>query len=890
MVMGLLYVVGLLQSTDAQQDVRPAVGVTFERQAFALRPLADAYTATFVLKVPDRPHVKDIRFEGLRTQDNAIAKDRIEQSGHNLNSAIRESNELNTILKRHWQELTMITESFRQGNKQKRGLFNFVGSISNSLFGTATEAQVKALQNQLLWVKDVAVAGNHNVADLYSRFTSLINNTQDRFGNVMHAVNASAAAISQLNDNLRTLTEDVTKDIGRINQQLSSVAWRNFRQDQLVWVLQKISTQYRQIENMRDWFTALNTLLEGRISPFLVPVHDMTRTLHKIDRWCRERDNGIRPIMTAGFLDQYYKMNVLLSMIIDNTLIIRFPVPLTNPSNNFQIYAIYTFPVPIHGHDIARTGYTLLRTTAKYIAVRSGSSRTATLTAEEANACIHQNAGFCSRLSVTRTVTNPDCITAIYQNLQEYIHTRCNFQVYPNAPIQSDIRPLEGNRFLLTNMPSPLSIECRGHVRTVKIRQYSIVEIPCKCHIETTLFDTINRVTHCLKTGQSMQINVTHPINYPYLKAFHALPKTPKLVTHLESSTLQHLKLPNITKYLNQMHTDMGRDVNLALSTKKIAEGAMAHDTSFRPPPSFNMSYSWDGLTSDQWCLVGITVYLAIHTGVGMYILLRLAQLTIIVRTLPIAEAASVALDKAVNFKHSEDVIDTRTFLDDVNIDEIWKIITMTFIVLTVLYKTCVLIRRGCRSKRDGELSQQWYYSPSTSEQYIHFYLQTCSNTECVIIYICSVPYEKFGTTIVDVPRPKHVEVYARYWKPQVMVQWQGKIIIKVNSTVVKIKPRTNIRISHSQATKLSRVITTQIEQGDIFKQYSPILFRLGSKLEYKRARLDSLPVQVSQTGKARLNIQGASLPETVQEGTTLVEASAPIISLYPNTESLKML
>ena len=57
--------------------------------------------------------------------------------------------------------------------RQKRGLFNLIGSISNSLFGTATEEQVRVVHHTLSQLKDNQQRIIHNTSKLLSLTFSL---------------------------------------------------------------------------------------------------------------------------------------------------------------------------------------------------------------------------------------------------------------------------------------------------------------------------------------------------------------------------------------------------------------------------------------------------------------------------------------------------------------------------------------------------------------------------------------------------------------------------------------------------------------------------------------------------------------------------------------------
>ena len=162
-LVGWLCVMNLHQG-HTQQDVRPAVGVAFERQSFNLRPLADAHAATFVLRIPTKPHIVNIK---VVAGENTINKIDGMSNYPAVIRAMEQSNKLNDLMNTQWKELEMFLTAFRDNSVQRRGLFNFVGSLSNTLFGTATEKQVKGLQSQVDYAKAMLKNAAGERADLY---------------------------------------------------------------------------------------------------------------------------------------------------------------------------------------------------------------------------------------------------------------------------------------------------------------------------------------------------------------------------------------------------------------------------------------------------------------------------------------------------------------------------------------------------------------------------------------------------------------------------------------------------------------------------------------------------------------------------------------------------
>ena len=84
--------------------------------------------------------------------------------------AIQQSQQLSKLIDNKWSEVQMLTEAFRVKKLEKRALFGFIGSLSNTLFGTATEKQVKQLEKKVNWAGRQAELGAFERGDLYAKF------------------------------------------------------------------------------------------------------------------------------------------------------------------------------------------------------------------------------------------------------------------------------------------------------------------------------------------------------------------------------------------------------------------------------------------------------------------------------------------------------------------------------------------------------------------------------------------------------------------------------------------------------------------------------------------------------------------------------------------------
>ena len=854
------------------QDVRPAVGVAFERKPFILRPMADVHPATFVIKIPDKPLVVD--FDVGEIRQHIQKRNFSYMKALRIDESANESNKLNRQIDTRWNELQMLLSTFRAKDLEKRGLFNFVGSLSNTLFGTATEEQVQALASQIKWAKQMVANAAGERTELYEKLSHMTNETDRRITNVIHAVNTSALAIAQLNHNMQRFSKQVVMDMAGMNRQISIIVDNQNARDSMLYVLQKMHFQQMTLSNLKEWIDSLNQLLKGKLTPFLVPIPNLVSALHKLNTWCEKERTNVRPIIANQFLENYYEMGVMISAIVHDTIIVRFPLPLTDPMEHFEIFAVHPFPVPIHQNGNKHVGYTLLSNVEQYLAISTNKRQSAAISQHDIEQCLQKYAGFCPALAVSRTVTDPDCLTAIYFNMPEEIHNRCQFIAYPKAKLPPSIRKLQGNQYLLSNINSPITVVCGNDLTHVKISCYSVVKLHCHCHLRHDKFVTLDSFSECVVGQNWIKINVTHPINYSALKSFNLIHNLPVAVTELQSREIHTLQVPNISKYLETIDQDVAADEDFSMSMQSLAAQTKKHDIAYYPDSSPYIKYSWSPLTTDQYCIIAVAMYsigLTAWLGVHHHRMLRLATL--------VATAIPTLTEGTPMVPELHEIISTpATTIPPIpeswkQLDWSLKLIASCFMLSLVVHQLFKITRDSINNTKQLYKYCQWLVSPEDFSQYVHVYIKICSISECAIVYLCSIPFEEDGTRIVRIPTPEHLAIESLYCFPRLCVRMSGAFGFKINGSPLTVHAPTVVYISFSQARRIKRIINSQADVSPAWPEYSPLLYRTHLSPGYRRMHASFLPMRPD-----------GSLSSAVMENIPQLEPQISTLSPIPKS------
>lgn len=152
-------------------------------------------------------------------------------------------------------------------SRTKRGLFDFIGQISKSLFGTATTSDINAALK-----RHMQILNNNNVklakamAQQDEHLSSFISTVDERFNNIMSAVTKNhqdAVAISEL-----------------AHRSMDALEHEFVLLNELTLKQTNVSAQLeKELEHMK---LGIHDLVKGKLSPFLLSPHVLQSSLRQV--------------------------------------------------------------------------------------------------------------------------------------------------------------------------------------------------------------------------------------------------------------------------------------------------------------------------------------------------------------------------------------------------------------------------------------------------------------------------------------------------------------------------------------------------------------------------------------------------------------------------------
>ena len=183
---------------------------------------------------------------------------------------------------------TMLTGVSTSTTRIRRGLLNFVGIISNKLFGTATEAQVEECRRLLI----TASASNRKISHLFIKLTSVVNQTYDQ-------VQENRNHLIKLENYVGQAADTVNKIVSKLQSQQEKIS-AMIGHSYIGQIVAVIESQHNQWLRQMDKYQRQRASLDlGWLTEEVLPFLNYRKLLH------RENKLESMPHLSDGTMNIY---------------------------------------------------------------------------------------------------------------------------------------------------------------------------------------------------------------------------------------------------------------------------------------------------------------------------------------------------------------------------------------------------------------------------------------------------------------------------------------------------------------------------------------------------------------------------------------------------------
>lgn len=446
---------------------------------------------------------------------------------------------------------------FIGSSRSKRALFDFVGQISKSLFGTATSDDIDTLQRhmQLLNHNNVKIAKAMAVQEKH--LSSFISTVDARFNNVM-------GAIKKNHDDTVALTDLLHRSVDSAENEFALLEQLILKQTNATATL-NLALKHIKI--------SIHDLIKGKLSPFLLTPHVIKSSLNQIQSIIDQKYPQFNIIHKDPLY--YFSFGDFLYARTHSTLFLTLKIPISPFKQPLLLYRVYSFPVPINS---STSHATQLADVPTYFAHTHDNQHFTHVTSNQIANCKGTSIKFCPfHLALTSSASST-CMSALFYNQKSSVYKFCDFRFFPNK-IKPSIIELSPSSILFYQT-SMLALDCSTGQRIIKGCPFCVMHLPCLCSVTSGDLYLPPRIGQCQNISNS--ITVLHPVNLALIQEFF----DPKFhSTIFGDTTFQQyldLKIPKFKIFNHSFSQYLAADQKHHLSLKKMAKLAKKDETVFQ--------------------------------------------------------------------------------------------------------------------------------------------------------------------------------------------------------------------------------------------------------------------------------------------------------------------
>ncbi len=451
----------------AQDQLRINYGVHFEHVTSTARLLNDYVRHVFHVPLPPvpsnitlkplpvcrllRPRVADDTCDGIRKMAPSLIDVNAE-----IISKIRDS-------------LLMIYElipeaKLTSGSRERKGLFDLGGKALKFLLGTLDSDDLHTLEHHLRQLKH-SIVEDHKTVELQSK----------RIGTFMQVANyrldTIAATINEQHDLLMSFVNESALLATEITVTRAMLFTAHNRTLQYITALDHLN-QFRQ---------AIEALRNGHLSPSLIPHREMVEALEQAEKhlytFCPECIPVSKdPAYFYGKIDFAFTRQA-------QSLLILVKIPFSTTAVRFNVYNIYSWPVPV----LLTNHVTKLQSLARAIAVPRPFYGDYFLYLNGKPTITGQTLLNIDN-AIGMSVKHWSCELALLEDQTAKISSLCQTYVYSDQ-LQPSVLRINQSHIVLTNMSQARFTCVNKSQEVIPACQYCLFQVPCHCSV------TIDHVT-----------------------------------------------------------------------------------------------------------------------------------------------------------------------------------------------------------------------------------------------------------------------------------------------------------------------------------------------------------------------------------------------------------
>ena len=486
---------------------------------------------------------------------------------------------------------------------KKRAWLPFVGRASSTIFGTVSEDQLQAVEDNVFKLAKIMETETANFKRTISDMVSFSRQTDKRLDLLAETVERNAL------NNVRMITETV----GELDERL------NFKVD---FIRRMADIRFASVGlelYLNSYLTAVYQLHDNHLPSFFVTAKMLKSLIRSINKNnSRFKVVHIHPVY-------YYMHGHFVFYKLKKHLMVTLDIPLTNFETSFNIFEITKFEQIVPNHENSST---MLLDTTEAIAIQQNQHLFYLLDKFDLHE-LHITGGLKSQHRILRKFSSKICIVAIFLDEISSVKEHCKFEITVNK-VQSQLIPVTATQFIANNI-GQYELLCVNHTKLIKTcPTQCVISVPLNCDLSNNDY----QITQLYSSKTKEIAKNLYPVNKPYLSHFFE----PEVLSEIRGDTLfeseMTVTLPKF-EWFDNPHKDLiAQDNAMKLDLKKSISALQADKTILDSMSDVivldkqQFDKSWNSWT--DYIIIGLTV-------LCILMLLQLAYCTVRIRALTLA-------------------------------------------------------------------------------------------------------------------------------------------------------------------------------------------------------------------------------------------------------------
>ena len=580
---------------DEDVIVREDMGVVFQRVT-SVENFASSWSHTVVVKFPE---VEELKVQTPFCQRNWRVEQQNFMSGLcEMYSPVFDTyNDIRNLLARGIdQKMVSMYSLLQPGRLDKflgkgnlkgrvaRSPFDFIGSISKSLFGTATSGDIEQLKKHIL-----ALEENPESFKGFKRFAAELSSLQvssnKNFKMIQEGINSNRILINQtfqglkdFKDSLTDVLDDVKAHIELLGQVMAIMHGINSRE---------INTMLLITSELEKFISGCDVLLRGYVPVQIVPPQQLLEIIGNISDYLQQNQPNYQVVYKQPA--SYYQMpGIVTYTTTENHLFIKIKIPLSTSSVLFEVFRVRSVPVSL-AKEKGDKPFTEVTGLPDYLGIGQDKKFFTELDQITFDNCKGVTLRRCEVSLNLHSRDEITCASAIYFKDKNGIQSKCKVALYPNiSSTETHVIDLDHERvFISTNDFRWIKSCARQPPQVIQGCANCIVRRQCDCSIKGHSLYIAPSIQAC-----SNNLTSTFELVPNYMAALTYLKVVdPKLLMDANSSFLRNVlslrfELPDIkfSKSSWIKRTLTLQDQHLALDFQNTLSAVKENRTLFLDP------------------------------------------------------------------------------------------------------------------------------------------------------------------------------------------------------------------------------------------------------------------------------------------------------------------